>query len=76
MGNVRSLPNKVDELTALTKLQREYGEVSMMCYIESWLMDLTPDFHVTVMEFHLVRVDRKVEETGKRKGVGDCDVCE
>ena len=30
MGNVRSLPNKMDELTALTRLQREYRECSIM----------------------------------------------
>ncbi|CAI5651296.1 unnamed protein product [Oreochromis niloticus] len=45
MGNVRSLPNKVDELAALTRHQRSYRECSLMCFTESWLTALTLDSH-------------------------------
>lgn len=69
MGDVRSLPSKIEELAALTRLQ-EHRKVSTMCYIESWLTHLTPDCHVTVPGFHLVRADQDAKETGKRKGGG------
>ena len=35
MGNVRSLSNKMDELTALARSQREYWECSFMCFKET-----------------------------------------
>lgn len=70
MGNVRSLFNKMDELSALTKMQREYRESSLMCFIETWLNQDVPDSTVTLDGFTLVRADRKVAETGKKKGGG------
>ena len=41
-GNVRSIYNKMDELTALTRHQREYRECSMMLFTETWLTEQTP----------------------------------
>ncbi|XP_065817350.1 uncharacterized protein [Labrus bergylta] len=70
MGNVRSLPNKMEELTALTRLQREYRECSIMQFTETWLNELTPDTLVTLDGFHLVRADRSARESGKKKGGG------
>uniref|UniRef100_A0A3Q3G756 Uncharacterized protein n=1 Tax=Labrus bergylta TaxID=56723 RepID=A0A3Q3G756_9LABR len=64
MGNVRSLPNKMEELTALTRLQREYRECSIMQFTETWLNELTPDTLVTLDGFHLVRADRSARESG------------
>ena len=69
MGNVRSLPNKMDKLTALTQHQREYWECSIMLFTETWLNSLTPDSHVSLGGFNLHRADR-TEESGKRKGGG------
>ncbi|KAI4881116.1 hypothetical protein NFI96_026359, partial [Prochilodus magdalenae] len=69
MGNVRSLPSKMDELTALTRHQREYRECSVMVFTETWLTTLTPDTLVSLDGFHLIRADRMVE-SGKRKGGG------
>ncbi|KAI3354572.1 hypothetical protein L3Q82_019076, partial [Scortum barcoo] len=40
---VRSLPNKMDELAALTRHQREYRECSLLLFTETWLTALTPD---------------------------------
>ena len=37
MGNVRSLANKMEELTALPRSQRGYWECSVMCFTETWL---------------------------------------
>uniref|UniRef100_A0A3P9LKD5 Reverse transcriptase domain-containing protein n=1 Tax=Oryzias latipes TaxID=8090 RepID=A0A3P9LKD5_ORYLA len=69
MGNVRSLPNKMDELTALTRHQREFRQASIMVFTETWLTALTPDSVVTVDGFQLMRADR-TKESGKRKGGG------
>ena len=69
MGNVRSLPNKLDELSALTRHEREFRECSVMLFTETWLTTLTPDTLVSLDGFHLVRADRTAE-SGKRKGGG------
>ncbi|KAI2649597.1 RNA-directed DNA polymerase from mobile element jockey [Labeo rohita] len=70
MGNVRSLANKMDELTALSQSQREYRECSVMCFTETWLHQDIPDDYATVTGFHMVRADRDCVGSGKRKGGG------
>jgi len=47
MGNVRSLVNKMDELTSLTKSKSVFGEGSVMCFTETWLHDNVPDTTVS-----------------------------
>ncbi|KAI3371035.1 hypothetical protein L3Q82_023514, partial [Scortum barcoo] len=69
MGNVRSLPNKMDELAALTRHQREYRECSLLLFTETWLTALTPDSAAELDGFTLLRADRS-KESGKRKGGG------
>ncbi|KAK2863621.1 hypothetical protein Q5P01_003154 [Channa striata] len=73
MGHVGSLFNKLDELTALTRLQQKYKESSLMCFTETWLSDTTPDSVVALDGFKLVRADRGWKESGKRKGGGLAD---
>lgn len=70
MGNVRSLPNKMEELMALTRLQWEYQQSSLLLFTETWLMDHTPDSVVTLDGFQLLRTDRSMRESGKRRGGG------
>ncbi|KAI3370023.1 hypothetical protein L3Q82_024817 [Scortum barcoo] len=54
---------------ALTRLQREYRECSLMHFTETWLNHLTPDSLVQLDGgFHLVRADRDIRESGKKKG--------
>ncbi|TWW55959.1 hypothetical protein D4764_09G0010090 [Takifugu flavidus] len=53
-GNVRSLANKMDELEALTRTQREYREASIMCFTETWLHGLIPDSNVMIAAFSTV----------------------
>ncbi|KAI4899972.1 hypothetical protein NFI96_015155 [Prochilodus magdalenae] len=48
MGNVRSLANKMDELTALAMSQKEYRQCSLMCYLETWLHQDIPDDNVSI----------------------------
>lgn len=69
MGNVRSLPNKMDELAALTRHERDFREASLMLFTESWLTALTPDAVVELDGFQIIRADRTLE-SGKRKGGG------
>ena len=70
MGNVRSLSNKMDELTALTRSHPEYCECSLMCFTETWLHRDITDQNVSVEGFHTVRADRDCTESGKWKGGG------
>ena len=37
LGNARSLPNKVDELTCNIQTRRDYRECSVFCFTETWL---------------------------------------
>lgn len=67
-GNVKFI-YKMDELTALTRHQREYRYGSMMLFTEIWLTELTPDSNTTLDGFQLIRADR-TRESGKRKGGG------
>ncbi|XP_030581547.1 uncharacterized protein LOC115777725 [Archocentrus centrarchus] len=70
MGNVRSLANKMDELTALVRSQREYRECSLMCFSETWLHQDIPDDNVSIDGFQTIRADRSYTESGKRRGGG------
>ncbi|KAK0147718.1 RNA-directed DNA polymerase from mobile element jockey [Merluccius polli] len=69
MGNVRSLPNKTDELAALTRYQREYRESSVLLFTETWLTPSIPDATVMLDNFQLLRADRTAD-SGKGKGGG------
>lgn len=65
-GNVRSLANKMEELEALVKTQRDYKECSIMCFTESWLHKQKPDSNVTIPGFHTVRPDRDTTANDKK----------
>ncbi len=70
MGNVRSLANKMEELTALARSQTEYRECSLMCFTETWLHQDIPDDNVSIDGFQTVRAGRDSTGSGKRKGGG------
>ncbi|TWW81704.1 hypothetical protein D4764_01G0015190 [Takifugu flavidus] len=61
MGNVRSLPNMMDKLAAVTRHQREYRECSLLLFTESWLTVLTTDMAAQLDGYTLLRVDRSKE---------------
>ena len=69
MGNVNSLPNKIDELSALNN-QRIYRESSLYIFTETWLTHLIPDASVDLPGFTAVRADRDTKACGKSKGGG------
>ena len=60
----------MEELTALTRLQREYWECSLICFTETWLNKLSPDSHADLDGFQLMRADRKAKESSTREGGG------
>ena len=51
MGNVRSLGNKMDELTVLTWSHQEYLECSLMIFSKSWLRTDVPEHNVSTEGF-------------------------
>lgn len=69
MGNVNSLPNKIDELAALEN-QRIYRECSLFILTETWLTDSIPNANVDLRGFTVVRADRDTKACGKSKGGG------
>lgn len=66
MGNIRALSNKMDDLMALTRLQREYRACSIMCFSCEFHADI-PDRVVSLNSFTLLQADRKKAESSKRK---------
>ena len=70
MGNVRSLGNKTDEPTVLVNTQREYCECSIFFFSETWLHSHIPDYGVEVPGYSLVRGDRDLSKSRKKKGGG------
>ena len=70
MGNVNSLPNKIDELAALVKNVKTYRECSLLCFSETWLTTSIPDANMELPGFSTVRSDRDTNACGKQKGGG------
>ncbi|TWW62671.1 hypothetical protein D4764_04G0013180 [Takifugu flavidus] len=69
MRKVRSLPNKMDELAALTWHQWEYRKCSLLLFTETRLTVLILDTAAQLDGFTLLWADRS-KESGKRKGGG------
>ncbi|KAI3351338.1 hypothetical protein L3Q82_005877 [Scortum barcoo] len=70
MGNVNSLPNKIDELSALNN-QRIYRESSLFIFTETWLNHLVPNANVDLLGFTAVRADRDTKASEGKAKVGD-----
>ena len=70
MGNVNSLPNKSDELSALVRNDRSFREISLICLSETWLNKDISDDIIGLPGFTVVRADRDTERSGKTKGGG------
>lgn len=68
--NVRSLTNKMDELSVLVRGQLEYWECRVLCLTETWLNRKIPDCSVELASFSLVWVHRE-KQSGKTLGVAD-----
>lgn len=70
MGNAKSLGNKMQELTALVRGQREYSESSPRCLTETCLQEVVTDANITVKGFQTVWVDSIHRQCGKKQGGG------
>ncbi|KAK3537985.1 hypothetical protein QTP70_026510, partial [Hemibagrus guttatus] len=72
LSNVRSLCNKMDELTLQMNKNRDFPTSCVLCFTETWLCDLIPDSVLQLGGFNLYRADRHTELSGKTKGGGIC----
>lgn len=71
-GNVRSINNKIDELTGHIAYSNEYRNASVICLCETFLHTSVTDSCVDIENFTLVRCDRDSENTQKSLGGGVC----
>lgn len=70
--NLRSLPNKVDELLLLNQTNKDFARSAALCFTETWLSERVPDAALNLPGFQLHRADRETELSGKTKGGGVC----
>ncbi len=72
LANVQSLENKMDDLRARIRFQRDIRDCNIICLTETWLTPSVPDSAVTPSDnFSVLQMDRTAE-AGKSKGGGVC----
>ncbi|KAI5620514.1 gastrula zinc finger protein XlCGF28.1-like [Silurus asotus] len=72
LANVQSLENKLDDLRARVKFQRDIRDCNLLCFTETWLNPAVPDHAIQPAEFFSVyRMDRTLD-SGKSRGGGVC----
>ncbi len=72
LANVQCLENKMDDLRARIRFQRDIRDCDILCLSETWLTPSVPDTAVTPSDnFSILRMDRTAE-VGKNKGGGVC----
>ena len=69
-SNVRLLSNKMTELAALVKYDRDYRQCSLICVTESWLTEESTG--IDLDGFTIIRFDTDKEKTEKSVGGGLC----
>ncbi|KAL0158825.1 hypothetical protein M9458_046901 [Cirrhinus mrigala] len=72
LANLRSLPNKTDELLLLSRTNKDFSHSAALCFTETWLNAAIPDSAIHLPGFQLFRGDRDTESTGKSRGGGTC----
>lgn len=66
-----ALSNKMDELSALIRTQREYRECSVLCFTETWLHEDIPECsNASIPGFQSGRSDRDRDWVVRNKGGG------
>lgn len=58
LANLRSLPNKMDELLLLTRTNKDFLNSAALCFTETWLREAIPDNALHLPGFQLFRADR------------------
>ena len=69
LSNVRSLHNKMIELTAIIQNDGDYRRTSLFCFTETWL---TEEVDINLNGFTIIRADRDSMKTQKKVGGGLC----
>ncbi len=72
LANLRSLPNKTDELLLLTRTNKDFLNSAALCFTETWLSETIPDNVLHLPGYQLFRSDRITKLTGKTRGGGLC----
>lgn len=66
LSNVRSLRNKVTELSSLLTFDSDYRKTSLFCFTETWMTRESEDINLN--GFQIVRSDRDPAKTRQRPG--------
>ncbi|KAK3563853.1 hypothetical protein QTP86_002723 [Hemibagrus guttatus] len=69
LANLRSLPNKMDELLLLSRINKDFSNSAALYFTESWLNDAIPDNTLNLLGFQLFRA--VTESAGKSLGSRD-----
>jgi hypothetical protein len=72
MGNVRSLSNKMDELSGCVKFLGNFRDASIISFTETWLTDRHNDENLCLDGFKLIRGDEDNILSGKQCRGGLC----
>ncbi len=72
LANLRSLPNKMDELLLLTRTNKDFSNCAALCFTETWPSKTIPDNALHLPGYQLFRSDHITELTGKTRGGGLC----
>uniref|UniRef100_A0AAV2LRE3 Uncharacterized protein n=1 Tax=Knipowitschia caucasica TaxID=637954 RepID=A0AAV2LRE3_KNICA len=72
LSNVRSLGNKMDELSLLMRRNKDFATSCVLCFTETWLNERIPDCALELQGFGLFRADRHCALSGKSRGGGLC----
>ncbi|KAL0151904.1 hypothetical protein M9458_052796 [Cirrhinus mrigala] len=68
LANLRSLPNKTDELLLLTRTNKDFSNSAALCFTETWLSDAMPDGALHLPGYQLFRADHDAELMDKLRG--------
>ncbi|KAK1802735.1 hypothetical protein P4O66_021277, partial [Electrophorus voltai] len=72
LANVQSLDNKLDDLRARIKFQRDIRDCNLLCFTESWLNPAVPNHAIQPAEFFSVHRMDRTADSGKSRGSGVC----
>lgn len=72
LANVQSIDNKMDELNARIKFQRDIRNCCVLAFVETWLVPEISDTAVTPRGFNIFRQDSSTADSGKRRVGGVC----
>nr|XP_008286879.1 PREDICTED: uncharacterized protein LOC103362331 [Stegastes partitus] len=72
LANIQSLDNKLDELRARIRYQRDTRDCNIICLTETWLTPTLLDHAIQPVEFFTVHRMDRMAESGTSRGGGVC----